>query len=345
MITSPDLEASRSRLGDWLELCALFSPHGAAGQAEVASVARLASDEHREIQKDDGQLVEPEILETDLEENLDRIAEEIFSRLEALGEDYPFTVTKQPFRLSVRGELKDQTDAAWVYLFLLMLSATRDGFIPKTQDVDKRIREARVLFHVCASIGVAGLLRNAKTIWFGWPRPEKTNFLNALAQLCTKLGYGKAKTRIPGGYPDSPKDDQIDVIGWRSFRDKRNGNLLVFCQAATGHDWRDKSLLAHLEAFGLWFELEPYARPTGAIAIPFPAHHEVDEHDDGFELSRHRALHLAQMDLGVLIDRVRIVESVRDVLAHGTEGIDGIDKLPELKGWVTDTVEAIKVAA
>jgi hypothetical protein len=68
MISSPDLKASRSRIADWLELRALFSEHG-AGAADVASVLRLASDDHRLREVDEtGSVVEEEITDIDTEE-------------------------------------------------------------------------------------------------------------------------------------------------------------------------------------------------------------------------------------------------------------------------------------
>ena len=345
MISAPDLESTRSCLADWFELCAIFSQHG-SGRSDIASVARLESNDDRELQRDDGELLEAGILEIDLEENLDRVAEEIDFRRHAMNGMYPFEATREPFRLTLRREVEKLNDAGCVYLFLLILSAARDGHLPQSEALKKLVAEGRVLFHACASIGVAGLLENGKAVWFGFPRPDKTAYLTALAELCKKLGCGRAKEDVPPGLSRSPKDEQVDVVGWRGFRDKRNGNLLVLCQAATGRDWTDKSILPRVGGFRFWFEQEPYALAAGAIAIPFPAHHEVHEHEHGFAQSRHNAMHLAHMTLGVLIDRVRIVESVHDILESGRslDGIDGISHLPKLREWVGQAVSAIKVA-
>ncbi len=58
MISSPDMRNSRSRLADWLELRALFGERG-AGEADLASVLRLASDDHRDREVDDtGEVIE-----------------------------------------------------------------------------------------------------------------------------------------------------------------------------------------------------------------------------------------------------------------------------------------------
>jgi hypothetical protein len=80
MISTPDLKGTRSRLADWLELCALFTQRG-AGEADLASVLRLTSDDHRERQADEtGHIVEEEILDADNDETMDRVSEEIAHR-------------------------------------------------------------------------------------------------------------------------------------------------------------------------------------------------------------------------------------------------------------------------
>jgi len=346
MIASPDLSNSRSRLADWLELRALFANQG-AGEADFASVSRLTSDDHRDRQIDEtGVAVEDEILEGGIEETMICVSEEIGQRVRYLENDYPFIVTERPFRISLKG-CDYLTTSHWTYLFLLLMSGERDRMLPKSDKIANLIRTGRTLFHACASIGVAGLLRNATTIWFGWPRPDGAEFLPALAKLCDKLGCGRAKDHIPAGLPSRPKDDHIDIVGWRTFRDQRNGNLLVLCQAATGNNWNEKSVINHIEAFRDWFDLAPYARAMGSIALPFPAYHEVDEHpEEDFRNALHNSLHRSQSRHGVLIDRFRIVESVVDVNAdsRGVGRVNGIEKLAELKVWVSDTIEAIKGA-
>jgi hypothetical protein len=274
------------------------------------------------------------------------VSEEIARRVTNLGQEYPFVVST-PLRVSLR-PFEEFAPANWMYLFLLLLSGERDKAISKSDKFAVLIREGRTLFHACASVGVAGLLRNARTVWFGHPRPEGSGFFLALQGLCAKLGCGKAKDGAPPGLPSKPQDDQVDVIGWRDFRDKRNANLLVFCQAATGSDWDDKSIANHVDAFKDWFAIQPYARAMSSIAIPVPAHHEVHEHpEEGFEVAVHNALHRSQKRHGVLIDRFRIVEAVLDVTADSksAEMVGGIEKLAELRQWVTNAIAAIKQAA
>jgi hypothetical protein len=347
MISSPDLVASRSRLADWLELRASFSRHG-AGEADITSIWRLNSEERRDVDADEtGAIVEPEIIEEGLEFLLARVAEEIAFRSRSLKDEYPFDVQKGRLNLALK-PCSELTTSHWTYLFLLLMAGERDKALPDSEEMSKLIRAGRTLFHVCASIGVAGLIRNASAVWFGFPRPDGTGFLTALKTLCERLGHGQAKTEIPPGLPESPQDDGIDIVGWRSFGDRRGGNLIILCQAATGAGWDDKSVVLQLDAFRMWFAVQPYARATGAIALPFPAHHEVSEcPPEAFDLAVENALHRTQSRHGVIIDRLRIVEAVRDVNVppDGDQIIDGIGKLPELKTWVKSVMTAIRESA
>jgi hypothetical protein len=346
MIASPDLTNTRSRLADWLELRALFSNHG-AGEADLASIARLTSDDHRDREIDEaGTVTEDEILELGLEETIARVSEEAGERSDALGAAYPFVITKRPFLLTVN-DLRHLSPPQWTYLFLLLMSAYRDKSLPSSSQLAELVRVGRTLFHACASVGVAGLLRNGHTFWFGFPRPEGTNFLAALEQLCSEIGYGKAKDHIPPGLPERPQDDELDVVGWPKFRKQRYGNLIVLCQAATGDNWDTKSIIPHIQAFKAWFVMAPYALATPSIALPFPAHHEVSEHpEQGFQIALYNALARIELRNGVVIDRLRIVESVLDAgVDEGQHGrIAGIEKIDELKAWVSSAMHAISSA-
>ena len=133
MISSPDLTDSRSRLADWLEVRAIFSGHG-AGEADIISIARLTSDVHRDREVDEiGVVVEQEILDSDIQEHLARVSEEIGHRAESLGADYPFVVQTSPLRVAMKSD-EELTVAHWAYLFMLFLSAERDKFPTKIRE-------------------------------------------------------------------------------------------------------------------------------------------------------------------------------------------------------------------
>jgi hypothetical protein len=345
IISSPDLTAPRSVLADWIEITALLRER-AAGAGDLDSLYRLNSDDDRRRRHLDDGVAEEEIVELAREELSSRVGEEIEFRARALGELYPFTVVSNPFRVTVRREANSTAHSA--YLFMLLMSANHYGFLPANREIRASIDFGRRLFHICASIGVAGLLRRGKTYWFGFPRPDKSNFANALADLSTKIGYAKAFAPAPAGLPVAAKDDQVDVIGWRAYGDRRIGTMVVVCQAATGDDWDSKSVQHHLQAFLDWFERVPYRQAMGSLAVPFPGHHEVDEPvGDTFETALSNALSRLNSRHGVVLDRLRITESIPALVGEGNgwEDVAGHAEVRTLQEWIDRITPQLHAAA
>jgi hypothetical protein len=315
VINSPDPLSTRSLLADWIELTS-FVRQRPAGAGDLESLLRLSSDDDRErVLLIAGIVVEEEIAETRREALLSRVAEELDFRRSSLGADYPFIVDGDPLRVSLRPHINSTSHSA--YLFMLLMSCARDHLLPKNSAVQTIIDNGRTLFHLCASFGVSGLLQDGHTFWFGFPRPNKSNFSNALAQLAEKLGFSKPKTPPPAGLPVAAKDDQVDVIGWRPFGDRRIGTLVVICQAATGDDWDGKSVVSHLGAFTDWFERAPYRTAMPSLAVPFPCHHEIDDREDeDYDQAVFNALQRLNGRHGVVLDRLRITESIAPILGN-----------------------------
>jgi hypothetical protein len=334
LIASPAPDASRSALADWLELTALLRRR-AAGTGDLESLLRLNSDNDRDLIPTGDEPLEEEIAETRRAALISRVAEEISFRERVLQEDYPFEVTGDPLRLTLRAVQNGTSHAA--YIFMLMMTGLKDRLFAMSGETTARLRQGRTLFHHCASIGVAGVIEDGHTYWFGWPRPDKTAFSAALEDLCLQLGFGRAKKPPPPGLPVAAKDDQIDVVGWRAFRDKRNSTLLVICQAATGNDWASKSVLNHLGAFTDWFEHSPYRVALPSLAVPFALHHEVEDCDgEDYGEAVFNALQRLNHHHGVVLDRLRITESVSLVLARGNaeKRVGGFVGMGVISDWI-----------
>lgn len=334
MISSPGPDATRSALADWLELTA-FLRERTVGSGDLDSLLRLYSDNDRERINGDEPL-EEEIAETKREALIARVAEEISFRERTLESDYPFEVIGDPLRIKLRDSQNSTSHPA--YLFMLLMTGFKDGWLPSTGTMlVSKIGKGRTLFHHCASFGVAGLLEDGHTCWFGWPRPDKTPFALALESLCSRLGFGRPKNPPPPGLPTRAKDDQIDVVGWRAFRDKRNSTLLIICQAATGDDWSQKSVRSHMGAFTEWFERSPYKVAMSSLAVPFTVHHEVDDFDgEDYDEAVFNALQRLNHQHGVVLDRLRITECIPSIIARGnaTTRVGGFVTMDVLKDWI-----------
>jgi hypothetical protein len=336
LISSPTPDATRSALADWLELTALLRGR-TAGSGDLESLSRLNSDNDRELIPTGDEPLEEEIAETKRAALVSRVAEEVSFRERTLQADYPFEVEGDPLRLKLRDPQNGTSHPA--YLFMLLMTGFKDGLLPTSPALVARIGSGRTLFHHCASFGVAGLLEDGHTYWFGWPRPDKTPFAQALEDLCRRLGFGRPKNPPPPGLPTKAKDDQIDVVGWRAFRDKRNSTLLIICQAATGNDWKGKSVLSHMGAFTEWFERSPYKLAMSSLAVPFTVHHEVyDQDGEDYDEAIFNALQRLNHQHGVVLDRLRITECIGPILARGNapDRMGGFIGMNVLSDWIEE---------
>ncbi|MGR4893209.1 hypothetical protein ACIPPQ_19430 [Sphingopyxis sp. LARHCG72] len=328
-----------------MELTALLRAR-VSGSGDLESLLRLNSDNDRELTPTGDEPLEEEIAETRRDALLARVSEEISFRERALGPDYPFEVVGDPLRISLKEDVNATSHAA--YLFMLMMTGLKDKLLPTSPAIVSRTGRGRTLFHICASIGVAGVLRDGHTYWFGFPRPDKSVFGKALEDLCSKLGFGRAKNPPPPGLPIAAKDDQIDVVGWRAFRDRRNGTLLIICQAATGNDWDTKSVKPHLGAFTDWFDQSPYREAMASLAVPFPVHHEVDDRDgEDYDEAVFNALQRLNHRHGVVLDRLRITESVSPIAsdAEAAQRIGGYNGMNVLVDWIDQLKPELAAAA
>ena len=342
MIKSPDPLATRSVLADWIELTCFVRKHG-VGEGDLDSLLRLASDNDRErIQLSAGVVLEEEIAETFREALTSRVAEELAFRKDCLGIDYPFVVHQNPLRLNLRPNLNSTSHS--VYLFMLLMSCARSKILSNSADVKRIIDSGRVLFHLCASFGVLGLLHEGQTFWFGFPRPDKSTFATALEKLSDKLGYSKPLKPPPAGFSTDAKDDQIDVVGWRSFGDRRAGTLVIVCQAATGENWDSKSVKAHLNAFTDWFERAPYRTAMPSLAIPFPCHHDIDDRDDeDYDSAVFNILQRQNDHHGVILDRLRITVAINSILNDDArlKKVGGFTSIEVFDDWIARIAPAI----
>ena len=132
--------------------------------------------------------------------------------------------------------------------------------------VDNQIRD---YMQICATIAAAGLV-SGNAISFGFPRPDRSNFMHALRRAYSLIGEGKVRAQPLAAAPPDTKDDQIDVIAWQATPDQTPGIHYVLAQVASGSNWPIKSLKGHIEAFHkMWFEKIPPSTPRPAIFIPF----------------------------------------------------------------------------
>lgn len=321
VLSSPDPDAPPDVLADWLELLAFIAEDGRSFLRKLSHETDLAPDYESDDWTD---------TETLLEDVASQAAAEIDQRAQALGAAYPFDLSENGDIIKFSQEWEF---GAIVYIFCLILShVSRSPLVPEGL-APTRIREARDLFQVCATLGAAGFC-GGPAFSFGWPRPDRSQFLNKLHEIYTIFGDGTPRADPPPGSPKQVKDDGIDVISWRQAPDERLGDLYLLGQAASGHNWSQKSIKTVIDVFHQeWFEVQPASPPSPAMFIPF--------YVIGNEMRRRTR------QLGHIIDRIRLpyyAAKVPDLVRRGVAPIERHENITDIEAWVRDhRLETLKI--
>lgn len=209
---------------------------------------------------------------------------EIERRAENCGGDagfYPFEVTRTHIELKGRWQSSP-------YVFQMLL--TQYGQDASTEPIyGARIFEK--LSSVAAQQYFGGDANGAQSIPFGFPRPNGSNFSDALQDLCAKIREGVVNTTEPS--IGDKNDGHLDVVSWIPFRDRQSSQLIAFGQCATGKNWECKlSELVPLNFEEKWLTDNFLVDPIKMFFIPRCVMASKWKH--------------AAIDGGIIFDRCRI---------------------------------------
>lgn len=324
-ISPVDRKATRSHAADWIELKVLESATGTYRSSQYISALSWDSrsdddddgfDEDQEVADFGG---DPEIMDGEFDDVLERASDEIRWRQEVLGDLYPFelSVSRRGWVLRLRREARIRAEvrlAGNVYIACLLLSAARHGRVPGLDPDLFAVKPVADSFQRMVFL-VSPALLGGPSFWIAFPRPESDDYGPALERLIKAIGSGLLRRRKPPSQT-SNKDGGVDIITWRPFADGRSNILLSYGQVASGKKWRDKSVKNKLKSHFLkWFEEHPSGHYIPAMYIPHLMHEElrVGKKDTWEELLQDDA-HTLEMLLGVVIDRIRMTLFVPDAL-------------------------------
>ena len=190
------------------------------------------------------------------------------------------------------------------------MSVLRDGRLTGGPIKDKSKKDFAVLFQTVAHLAATQLMGNGGHS-FGYPRPDGSNFLHALQKFVDLFGIGEPKTQHLPSSSHKEKDEGIDVIAWRSFADRRPGQVLLLGQVASGNDWRQKPVLTAVGRFLDWFVTRPSQFYLPAIFIPFVQHHVFEPvKAEAYESAVRDYCRRTEITFGLVVDRLRIVELI-----------------------------------
>lgn len=334
MISAPPTEGTSNELADWLELEVLASEDGYALLAAI--------NEHLELDED----FEP--LEMDdenvtAEKRLQQVASAVDERIRTIGPAYPFFIDSSGTRLTLSAPY---CDAACAYLFCLIISnGAKDGLLAGDGPWTPDLHSARSLFQICATVAAAGFVEGP-AFSFGWPRLDSTGFLHKLRSVYGLFQEGAVHDTPPPGAPIDVKDDRVDVIAWKGGSMGRPGTMYLLGQAASGANWKDKSLKGYADVFhGTWFLKWPSSPVITGTIIPFLLPTEADGEDhEAQEVVAGKLDRLAR-EHGVVLFRHRVAKYVARAIELKTEfTIERIDELSLLCAYVTAYQETLRSA-
>ena len=191
---------------------------------------------------------------------------------------------------------------------------------------------------VCATIAAAGYVEG-QAVSFGWPRPGRSSFSKALKAVYADFGDGAPRRKPLPAAPAKIKDGGIDVIAWRPSPDGLPGTHYLLGQVASGHNWKQKSVVEDSRLFHwAWFDIPPATERQHAIFIPFclePEHGSIQAGDPRQALAEH--IQFLTVTFGVVFYRHRLVAFSARALALHEEGRIALarkDELAALGTWV-----------
>jgi len=149
---------------------------------------------------------------------------------------------------------------------------------------------------------------------FGWP--VEADEPKDIATRARNLAEIMNEHFIEPPDPDK-KDDTLDVVGWKSFHDRRNSHLVVFMQCAIGKDWESKTRSLRREAWKQYIHWG--CEPVPGIAVPC-----IVPQKKWKDVAR---------DAGLVLDRIRIY----NILSQGKNDIE-LDK--EMRAWCAFQIAA-----
>lgn len=297
---------------DFLELAAFFAEDGFVRTSDVANEASIGADE------------EPSDLEDEMKDGLEEMKSEVIQRIESrhevLGSAYPFWLDPNGDILTYEPVGESLGKAA--YVLSLVLSNLHSPVLSNSRLIPEKeeIPGLRRLFQYLSTAALAAEIQGVA--WsFDSPRPDGSSFLGKLKEIWSTFEDGTV-SRQPGA-PERPKDDKVDVFAARLHPDRQPGFLLAVAQVATGKDWKDKSLLGHLDVFKQrWFADSPATRFIPYMIVPFAV--------ADLKLRDH------VRSLGNMLHRLRLpvrVSEARKLVEAGVT-IEAYDQLPAVVDWV-----------
>ncbi|WP_250501756.1 hypothetical protein [Caballeronia sp. AZ7_KS35] len=270
----------------------------------------------------------------------ENVKAEIRARSDLLGSCYPFSFSASGDSLEFDPD--SCTDGGAIYLFCLLLSHATAGAVFNGKYLPSITNAVRNYFQACATYAAAGELEG-HSYAFGFPRPDKTGFLDKLAAVYKHFGEGVSARKVPlPGASTGQKDAQIDVIAWQPRADNAAGKKYLLGQVASGANWAVKTIKGGpIDSFHQgWLDPVPGSIPTPAMFVPICYGSLVDGTSES-------AINFRSYEFGHIFYRFRIPPLAEKGLQLARSGlgfvVERMDDLPLMRAWVMGEAEKIRV--
>ncbi len=302
------------RAADFLELSAFFASDCETLISDIANQITVGANEDY-VNLD-------EETRNGAEEIISGVVRRIGDRRHALDAVYPFELDDDGSILTYVPQEESLGRTAYI-LSLVLSNLKAISPILSSSSVhpeQTEITTLREYFQYFATAALAAEIQGRS--WsFGFPRPDRSGFINKLNEIWRILGDGNVETQV--GASQHPKDDQIDVFAARLQRDKLPGFLLAVAQVATGQDAQNKSLKGHINVFkSRWFSRQPVTEFVPYMIVPFAR--RKDEFIDDVRV------------MGNVLHRLRVprlVEKAKQFVVAGVT-VEGYERLTRAAQWI-----------
>lgn len=244
--------------------------------------------------------------EDNLNNFIDDIAKEIRRRENEGNETYPFELTDEDYVIT----LKDKFWISTIYKFLHYTTYLNMGINRSHggQDGAKLFEEFSSIIakNYLGEVTEGGVFGTALA----------GGFKDKLEKVMNEMGEGTGVKTVAGA---NPQDEDIDIIVWKPFKDKRRSMLIAFGQCKTGMSWLQSYVRLQIKTItDIWFIDKPIVDPIPLFfcSMNFP----MQRWD--YQASK----------IGLIFDRFRIL---------GLYNQSDIDKNPDLFERIKIWVEAV----